>query len=201
MSNPLSNRHLPAFSIAEVVLSGFMLTTGIVSVMSLYIVSHQSSFDTRNLITASELAQEGVEVARNIRDNNTAYREINWATGDNCQASTSGNCDPFRYFPTGANEICSVNYNSSGASAFDCTTPQIAVTTSGAGFFHNGGGTSTRFFRLIKIRHIGSSDTARIQSFVTWQDPGNHLNGGGALAWCTPYNQCVYTELFLSRGK
>lgn len=201
MSNSFLNRRLPAFSIAEVVLSGFLLTTGIVSVMSLYTVSHRSSFDTRNMITAAELAQEGVEVARNIRDNNTAYRADNWATGDNCQASTAGNCDPFRHFPNGANANCNVSYNASGATAFDCSSPQVAVTTSNTGFLHNAGGTATRFYRQIKIDHTAGSDSARVQSFVTWQNPGGNLNGGGALTWCTPYNQCVYTELFLSRWK
>lgn len=201
MSHPTSTKCLPAFSIAEVVLSAFMLTTGIVSVMSLYTASHRSSFDTRNVITASELAQEGVEVARNIRDNNTAYRADNWTVGDNCSTSTAGNCDPFRYFPNGANSICNVSYNSSAATAFDCSAPQLLVTTSNAGFFHNGAGTVTRFYRTIKIDHTAASDSARIQSFVTWVDPGANLNGNGALAWCTPYNQCVYTELFLSRWK
>lgn len=201
MLNPSFRKSFPAFSIAEVVLSGFMLTTGIVAVMSLYTVSHRSSFDTRNVITASELAQEGVEVARNIRDNNTAYRADNWATGDNCQASTAGNCDPFRHFPTGANQNCNVSYNSSGATAFDCSSPQLDVTLSNTGFLHNAGGATTRFYRLIKIDHIAASDSARVQSFVAWQNPGGNLNGGGALAWCTPYNQCVYTELFLSRWK
>ncbi len=201
MSNPFLKRRIPAFSIAEVVLSGFLLTTGIVSVMSLYTVSHRSSFDTRNMITAAELAQEGIEIARNIRDNNTAYRADNWTTGDNCSTSTAGNCDPFRHFPNGANSNCNVSYNSSGATAFDCSSPQVAVTTSNTGFLHNGAGTATRFFRLIKIDHTAASDSARIQSFVAWQNPGGNLNGAGALAWCTPYNQCVYTELFLSRWK
>lgn len=201
MLKSFSFKRLHAFSIAEVVLSGFMLTTGIVAVMSLYTVSHRSSFDTRNVITASELAQEGVEVARNIRDNNTAYRASNWTTGDNCSTSTAGNCDPFRHFPNGANSICSVSYNSSGGTAFDCSSPQIAVTKSNTGFFHNAGGTMTGFYRSIKIDHTAASDSARIQSFVTWEDPGANLNGNGALAWCTPYNQCVYTELFLSRWK
>lgn len=201
-------KHLPAFSIAEVMLSAFVLTTGIIAVMSLYTVSHRSSSDIRNVITASELAQEGVEVARNIRDNNAAYRADNWTTGDNCSTSTSGNCDPFRYFPNGANGPCNganrivtVNYNSSGGTAFTCPPTQPLINTSNTGFFHNGGGTATRFYRLLKIDHTAGSDTARVQSFTTWQNPGSSLNGNGALGWCTLDHRCVYTELFLSRWK
>lgn len=200
MSKTNRFNRLHAFSIAEVVLAGFVLTTGIVAVMSLYTVSHRNALDTRNVIIASGLAQEGVEVARNIRDNNTAYRTKYWVTGDNCQASDTGNCDPFRYFPNGANSNCNVNYDSAGSSAFDCSSPQIAVTVNG-GFFHNRSGTATQFFRQIKIDHPGGSDSARVQSFVSWKNPGTNLNGSGAVAWCTPYNQCVFTELYLSRWK
>jgi Tfp pilus assembly protein PilV len=194
-------RKLSAFSIPEVVLSAFVLTTGIISVMSLFSAAHRGSFDTRNVIIASELAQEGVEVARNIRDNNTAYRVENWTTGDNCQASMAGNCDPFRYFPNGGNSRCSLNYNSAGSSAFTCPITQTWINTSNTGLYHQAGGTATRFFRIIKIDHTGGSSTARIQSFVSWRDPGSNLNSNGATAWCTPYNQCVYTELLLSTWK
>lgn len=197
----LTTRKLRAFSIAEVVLSAFVLTTGIISVMSLFAAAHRGSLDTRNIIIAAELAQEGVEVARNVRDNNIAYRTENWTTGDNCSTSTSGNCDPFRYFPNGVSQRCSVNYNSTGSSAFTCPITQPQVNISNTGLYHNAGGTRTSFFRIIKINHIASSETARIESFVSWQDPGSNLNGPGAIAWCTPYNKCVYTELLLSAWK
>lgn len=196
-----SRKSARAFSIAEVVLAGFVLTTGIIAVVSLYTVSHRSSFDTRSIITASGLAQEGVEVARNIRDNNTAYRERYWSTGDMCSNSVEGDCDPFRYFPNGANSKCSLSYDSSGSDAFDCSSPQPEVKVGSNGLLHNGTGTATQFYRLIKIDHTGGADSARVQSFVAWQDPGSNLNGSNAITWCTPYNKCVYTELFLSRVK
>lgn len=194
-------RTLSAFSIPEVVLSAFVLTAGIISVMSLFSAAHRGSLDTRSVIIASELAQEGVEVARNVRDNNTAYRVENWTTGDNCSTSMAGNCDPFRYFPNGSNSLCTLNYNSSGSGAFACPVSQAQIRASNTGFYHNAGGSATQFYRIIKIDHAGGSDTARIQSFVSWQDPGSSLNGAGAVAWCTPYNQCVYTELLLSIWK
>ncbi|MFZ1626681.1 MAG: hypothetical protein WAT81_02640 [Candidatus Moraniibacteriota bacterium] len=192
---------LPAFSIAEVVLAAFVLTTGIIAVMSLFVAAHRGSFDTRNVIIASELAQEGVEIALNIRDNNSAHRLENWTTGDNCQFSLAGNCDPFRYFPNGANSRCTVNYNSSGAAAFTCPPTQPVMNLDNTFYSHGAGGSASRFFRIIKINHAAASDTALVQSFVSWQDPGANLNGGGAIAWCNVFNRCVYTELLLSAWK
>ncbi|MGB3072721.1 MAG: hypothetical protein WBB68_00445 [Candidatus Moraniibacteriota bacterium] len=190
---------IKGFTIAEVLLSGFVLTVGMVTVMSLFSASHRQSFDTRNVIIASGLAQEGAEIVRNIRDNNIAYRTKNWTTGDNCSTSTSGNCDPFRYFPTAANERCTASF---GDTTFNCSSPSFALGMNGNGLYQHGAGiTASRFFRVLKIDQSGSADSARVQSFVSWQDPGSNLNGSGAVAWCTLGNQCVYTELFLDNWK
>lgn len=198
-----SPKRLKGFSIAEVVLSSFLLTTGMVTIMSLFSLSHRSSSDSRDVIIATQLAQEGVELVRNVRDNNIAYRTENWTTGDNCSTSTSVDCDPFRYFPDGMGRRCVISYDSSPTSDISCSgTPATALALNNAGLYQHGGGvTSTRFHRLLKIDHTSGSDTARIQSFVSWQDPGSNLNGNGATTWCIPYNKCVYTELLLYNWK
>lgn len=200
MKHLFRRKSAPAFTIAEVLLSAFLLTAGIATVMSLFTASHRSSYDTRNIIIASGLAQEGVEVVRNIRDNNLAYRAANWTTGDVCQSSTSGNCDPFRYFPTGANSRCTVNYASSGSGAMSCPPGSPGIAINGALYQHSAG--ATRFYRIVKVDYIPPNTTARVQSFVTWQDPAGNLNNNGAVSWCSdPLNKCVYTELLLSAWK
>ncbi|MGB4942985.1 MAG: hypothetical protein WBO92_02635 [Candidatus Moraniibacteriota bacterium] len=194
------------FTIAEVLLAGFVLSVGMVTVMSLFSASHRQSFDTRNVIIATELAQEGAEIVRNIRDNNIAYRTAHWGTTapNNCsETNMSGDCDPFRYFPNGANQRCTVSYNSSVTADMSCPgSPSTLLSLDGNGLYQHGGGTATRFHRLLKIDHTGGADTARVQSFVTWQDPGSNLNGSNtAVPWCTLANQCVYTELLLDNWK
>ena len=186
-----------AFTISEVMLAGFLLTAGMVSIMSLFSVAQRSARDTRDVIEASVLAQEGVEVVRNIRDNNIAYRAKNWTTGDNCSTRMNGDCDPFNNFPNGAASRRGVNYNSTSFIAGG----NVYLSRSASGFQADGAGTFSGFYRVIKTQHTGSSDTARVQSFVTWEDPGNNLNGAGATAWCQPYNKCVYVELLLTTWK
>ena len=184
----------PAFTIIEVMLSGFLLTIGILSVVSLFAVAQRHARDIRSVMVASTLAQEGVEVARNIRDNRIAYRVANWTT---CSSSTTGSCDPFYDFPNGASRDRTVSYNST-----TFTTPgSTFLSYNGAGFQYHGVGTFTGFYRILRIDHTGSSDTARVQSFVTWQDISALPSSTTATSWCTPANKCVYTELLLSAWK
>ncbi len=183
-------------------LAGFLLAIGLVAVMNLFFAAQRSSSDTLNVIIASQLAQEGVEVARNVRDNNSAFRAQNWLSGppNNCSTTVAGNCDPFRYFPNG-NQRCTVSYGASGPTAFTCPAGSLVLSALASGLYQHGLGVTTRFYRLVKIEHPGGADTARVQSFVTWQDPLNNLNGAGAITWCTPYNKCVYAELLLTTWK
>ncbi len=187
-----------AFTIAEVMLAGFVLTVGIVSVMSLFSAAKKSAYDTRNVIIATDLAQEGVEVARNIRDNNIAYR-----VEHNCLSDTTGACDPFNNFP---NAMRHVNYNS--ATFINGGNNWLSIN--GSGLLAHGAGSGTIFIRYIKVGHTGGSDTARVQSFVTWQNsaynitgssyvnPVPQLNGANPTTWCIPSNRCIYTEALLT---
>jgi hypothetical protein len=193
----LKRQSYQAFTISEVMLSGFLLTMGILSVVGLFVVAQRSARETRSITIATALAQEGIEIARNIRDNNIAYRVANWGT---CSTSTAGACDPFNGFPNNGQRT--VSYNSS---AF--TVPgNTFLSYNGSGFQHHGAGTFTGFFRIIKIDHTGPADTARVQSFVHWQsaaypdyvNPTPHISGAAATTWCIPSNRCVYTELLLT---
>lgn len=183
----LSNEKLRGFTVGEVVLSSFIMTMGIVSVLGLINFSFKSSVEAQDIIVASELAQEGVELARNIRDNALVDK-----------MATELPVDVFTGFPTGANSHCAIDYNDT---SFDCGSPIITLTLNANGYYQHESGENARFYRMLKIDHTGGSDTARVKSFVTWQDPGNNLNGGGDTAWCTLINKCVYTEVFLTQWK
>ncbi|MEP7162589.1 MAG: hypothetical protein ABI747_02395 [Candidatus Moraniibacteriota bacterium] len=175
----------------EAILAGAVLTIGMFSVIGLITFSYRTTGDTQDLIIASELAQEGVELVRNVRDNNLVYREKNKAGA--CASSTAGLCDPFNGFDSGGNIRCSIDYDG----PFDCANPNPALQLTGGFYQHTG--TTGRYYRVIKTisSGLGIDTRYRVQSFVTWQDPGNNLNP----AWCTTFNKCVYTELFLTAWK
>lgn len=167
----------------EVVLASFLLSVGMTATISLIGSSFQVSVETQRLILASELAQEGIELARNVRDNALVDK-----------AALGAPTDVFTNFPNGSRN-CTIDYASP---TFDCpVSPGMTLGLSG-GFYRHGvaGGL---FYRLLKISHTGGSDTATVKSFVTWQNPGSNLNGGGATTWCTLANKCVYTEILLTQ--
>lgn len=58
------------FSLAEVVIALGILTFGLVGIASLLLQNMQVENLTKNYLIASMLAQEGVEIVRNIRDEN-----------------------------------------------------------------------------------------------------------------------------------
>ena len=60
------------FSLIEVLISLLILSTGIAAVVLLMMQSIRSSQTSRDQIIASMLAQEGIELMRNYRDNNTS---------------------------------------------------------------------------------------------------------------------------------
>ena len=71
------------FTIIEAIMAIFILTTGILGVFSF--ISHFTEYSSISTmrITASYLAQEGVEIVKNIRDGNYLEREgiVSWSEG------------------------------------------------------------------------------------------------------------------------
>ena len=191
-------KNQPAFTLPETLLSIILLTVGLLVVLTYFATAHRHAVETRSAIIAANLAQEGVEVVRNIRDTNEMHRFRDWTTGDNCSTSTNGDCDPFRGFPNNVNQRKTVNYNST---VF--TNPgQTWLTLNASNFYTHGAGATTLFYRVIRVDVAGAGvdQTARVYSFATWQDPFSNLNGpiGDAVDWCTLDNKCIYTQLLLT---
>jgi Tfp pilus assembly protein PilV len=84
-----------SFTLIETIVAVFVLTTGILALSSLisYFIS-SSSFSNQKLV-AAYLAQEGVEIVRNIRD--SAYISGSTTTWNNLVSSCSGGCENFDY--------------------------------------------------------------------------------------------------------
>lgn len=176
------------FSTGEVILSMFVLAVGLIAVMNLISASLRSSLVSREVIIAAELAQEGVELVRNVRDNDFA-------------AGNSG----FAAFSNSAKH-CRIDYRNNGTS-IDCQPNQGSVTRYNLqyvgglyGHFDTG---SEKFSRYIRINYNTSgpgNENALVRSFVFW--------GGASLpppsgdpSTCTPVNFCVFTELYLTSWK
>lgn len=143
-------------TLVETVVALGLLTTGIIAGLAAAIAAHSASDQSLQQIVAQNLAREGVEVVRKIRDSN-------WHNG------TLSDCDP--WFATSDDQQCYQNWNFGIAgstigtnylAAFNATfntwslTPTFGgsatrlFTLSNGAFVHSGSGVS-RYSRIIRI--------------------------------------------------
>ncbi len=133
----------------EVMMAVFVLVVGIVAA---YLISQTPIFYTQNSInrlTAAFLAQEGIEIVRNIRDENWINGR-NWDVGlENCSSGCYG------------------DYNDSSLS--NSSNPPFLRLDE---FFNNDGvGSETKFKRKIIIDNQG--DFLEVKSIVEWTHKGD----------------------------
>lgn len=170
------------FSFLEVIIAVFVLETGLLAGMTLITAGLRNSLDSRNQSIAGLLAQEGVELMRNLRDNNwvdssDSFVNGAWEGSWPCRVDTaSGLSGPGSYV---------LYYN---------TAPLAANK-----YMHNSGIPTlvpTQFSRKILIAKP-NDDERVVTSMVTW---------GGVVppateADCTVAKKCAYTEVTLTRWK
>lgn len=70
-----SKKRQSGFSILEVVIAIFIITMGLIGILSLMGQNLQAKYVNKNGLIASMLAQEGLELVRNKRDNNVVNAE------------------------------------------------------------------------------------------------------------------------------
>lgn len=182
----ISKRKLKGFLLTEAILSLFVLTVGLVSVVALISSSLKDSFNSRDTIIAVELAQEGAELVRNVRDNGFLNSSSN----------------PFYKFdPT--SKHCRIDYTVNVSANLNCSSGLQAdsayVLKYSGGFYQYGGGTTTKFSRYVYVDYNGS-DTAKVRSFVYWGATPN-FGGGGNTSVCTVFQKCVFTEITLTNWR
>ncbi|KKR20861.1 MAG: hypothetical protein UT50_C0015G0014 [Candidatus Moranbacteria bacterium GW2011_GWA2_39_41] len=160
------------FSLMESMLSVFVLLIGIVGVISLMVSSTKHSMDSRDTIIATELAQEGLELVRNVRDNNVA-----------------GGKDSFVDFPVSESHNCRVSYNSSGSIPCDSSYVLNYVDN----FYTHSGSGATKFQRKIEFDYDQSASAAStkvtVTSTVVW--------GGSFPTSCTVADKCTSVQSIL----
>lgn len=185
-------KSLHGFSLGEVLLAGFILTVGLLAISALMVKSLKGSFETRDTIVAVLLAQEGVELVRNVRDNDFV--------------ASSGNADgfPASSFDSGKKH-CRMSYSDSSVDCLgDGNEPNsnksryyLEYTPGNKMYEHTGN--QGRFSRYIYVDYDDSAKEATVKSFVYWGDV-NELDGieNGGTTNCNIAKKCVYTEVFLN---
>jgi Tfp pilus assembly protein PilV len=197
---------LSGFSLGEVVLAGFVLTVGLLSISALITKSLQNSFENRDAITAILLAQEGVELVRNVRDNNLA----------------AGGTGFVAFFDSISNrKHCRISYNDifsySDANTvnqkLDCAVSQGSTSRynlgyTASGFYQHDAGNG-KFSRYIYIedKTSGGDINYLVRSFVYWGGGASgafkllDTGANGDITKCSIVKKCVFTEVNLTNWK
>lgn len=138
------------FSLIEVMAVLFVVSLGLIGVMSLIVQSIQVRYINKNNMIAYQLAQEGIELIRHVRDTNWQQSEP-WLTD------------------MGTGEYC-IDYKNPSPSATSGQGCRLYMGTDD--FYDNtndAGDTATAFFRKVVVNQTATS-TADIAADISWKD-------------------------------
>jgi type II secretory pathway pseudopilin PulG len=175
------------FSLLEILVAGFVFSSGVVAVMALMVNSLNYSIDSRNKVIASQLAQEGIELVRNIRDNGILV-----LGASDYSINVDSNIPKNK-------EKCRISYDSN---FLDCSDAFVdfKLYLNDDGFYEaytaDPFATATDFTRKIKTSSVTTSGTnierITVTSFVSWNGQDIDISN------CNPASKCIYIEDFLT---
>lgn len=176
---------LKGFSLPEVLLSVFILSVGMVTIVAVMAGSLRSSYETRDQVIATGLAVEGVELIRNVRDNDfvttgDSFSLLTASTGRRCRMDWD---DP-------VNALDCINSGSSS------TFPRYYLQYVNGHYVHNGG-SRERYARFIDVDYPVSGRHATVRSYVYWEWPVGDAPPNSPTA-CDASSRCVYAEVYLT---
>lgn len=181
------------FSTPEVILSIFLVSVGMVAIIAVMTSSLRYSYQNQDVIIATALAQEGLELVRNIRDNDFADG------GTGFPGSSFDRRD--RYCRTDWDDTqvrCRRNdwNNLATPTRYDLQLATGLYNHGGAG---QGQGEYSRYL-YIEYDDTAGQEKALVRSFVTWGS-GRVPPDDGNSSQCTTVNSCVFLETTLTSWK
>jgi Tfp pilus assembly protein PilV len=180
--NFLHKKSQKGFSFGETLLAVFLLSVGLLTVVKMFQVGIANSFLVRNATIASELSQEGIELVRNVRDND-------FAAGNN----------GFTGFDS-TKEHCYMSYSDTTLNCFTSQAATNMYSLSYDGSRYVSVSNAQKFKRYIYIRYDSGNQEATVRSFVVW-DGQSLPPSSGSVTGCTLGNRCSYSEVMLTSWK
>lgn len=191
----LAKQKKAAFSLPEVLVSLFVLTFGILVVINFFGTSLGHVLKSRNQIIAAELAQEGLEIVRNIRDDNLIGGMAPFYTG-------------FKDFSSNPAEkkLCTVDYKSTNVTSCGTSFDPRLYYDSGGYYTHTDANANpTSFQRRIwvfyddgngsfNLNTYEDAEAARVTAVVIW----NRNTFPDDLSDCKTGENCYFIEEILA---
>lgn len=196
------------FSLIEVLVSLLILSFGLTAIAVLMLNNIKGLQTSKNQIIASMLAQEGVELVRNFKDNSGLNSGLNKnQNSTNCNYATATDLTSHTCDSLIADYSYPLNDNAYPNKINPATEKDQLVLDSNGFYKQNkNSGTETKFYREINFSIEGgpykvspeiSDRVLRVLVFVTWNNQGFTVAAGLSpvnSTNCNVANQCVYTE-------
>lgn len=141
-------------SILEVVVVMMIIALGLVGVLSLVIQNVEAQYINKNVLMASGLAQEGLELVRNVRD-------LNWLMPGDWKQNIVG--DGAYIIDYGG--LTSINMD---VNSLDDAAARLYVNSNGFYTHTSSGNTATNFYRLITVSDQGNY--LDVKCAIRWKD-------------------------------
>ena len=193
------------FTIIELVISIFILSIAVIGIFNALSIITILTSDSADRLTATYLAQEGMEIARNIRD-------TNWLSMDT--AATNSNVGQVYSWVDG---LVSSDYGADHdqvtcSDQSPCETDYVHgymlngtdylyLNSSGFYGYDQNNATKTKFIRQIIITPVEDVDNnsttyhiIKVKVEVSWNKKATVLKNSAALATSCGANNCVTTE-------
>jgi len=153
--NNLKMENQKGFTIIELMISIFVLTIAIIGAYNAFTIMDLLTSNSMDRFTAAYLAQEGVEIIRNIRDTNW-LEGVSWTDGlDDCASG------------------CEVDYKTFG-DEFTPLSPYVEtlLLVDETGFYNYESGEETKFKRKVTITPLQTAgeenDILKVEVEVFW---------------------------------
>jgi len=147
------------FTLMEAIVAIFVVTVGIVGVLSLVTQTISSATISKDKLIAAYLAQEGIEIVRNIRDTNWVGGAASWDTGISYTSD-------YR-----------LDYQSSGFPDTNCNLSVNNYLKYDGNYYNCSTGNETKFKRKIIISQPATpdcpaGDCLNVSILVQWEEKG-----------------------------
>lgn len=159
------------FSLVEVLIAVFILTSGITTIVLMLSLGEKSSIDSRDQVIAVQLSQEGLEIMSSLKAQNGETFFSTLVSGTT-------------YYPDMNSTLASMS-----------VAQALSLDTNGY-YVSSGGATATKFLRKIvvaKSAPVGGKIFLTADSYVSW----NGASIPASMPACTTASKCVVTELKL----
>jgi len=191
------------FTLIEITIAIFILAIAVVGIFSAFFVVTIMTADSVDRLTATYLAQEGMEVVRNIRDQN-------WINMDVCLFDLMNSICPQSPAPSltwlennlkncsSTSSRCQVDYMGRALTQYN---DSYLYVKNGFYGYDNVGGIASKFKRKITIDKTEGLDcpscnAVKVKVEVSWNSKSSILNpGGGTAGDCGKYNCAIIEEI------